>query len=119
MKKDVFASLKERGITPIQLKEAIYEILVAIDPTESLSYLLTVDDVAERLCLHPDTVRRYCREGKIRAFRLGTKWRIRPMDYVDFIEAKMPTPDERIMRILRGRREVREGAARHKECAWE
>lgn len=36
MKKDVFASLKERGITPIQLKEAIYEILVAIDPTERL-----------------------------------------------------------------------------------
>jgi len=116
MKKDVFASLKERGITPIQLKEAIYEILVAIDPTESLSYLLTVDDVAERLCLHPDTVRRYCREGKIRAFKLdgGREWRIKPRDYVDFLEAKMPTPDERLINILRKRQEARERVAQRR-----
>ncbi len=100
MSEDVFAPLNEKGTTPIQLKEAVYEVLLVVDPTERLSYLLTVNDIAERLCLHPDTVRRYCREGKIRAFRLGTKWRIRPMDYVDFIETKMPMPDERIMRVV-------------------
>lgn len=119
MSEDVFAPLKERGITPMQLKEAVYEVLMAVDPTERLSYLLTVDDVAERLCLHPDTVRRYCREGKIRAFKLdgGREWRIKPMDYVDSLEAKMPTPDERIMRVVRKRQEVRE--AERKECARE
>jgi len=115
MSEDVFAPLNEKGITPIQLKEAVYEVLMAVDPTERLSHLLTVNDVAERLCLHPDTVRRYCREGKIRAFRLGTKWRIRPMDYVDFIEAKIPTPDERIIKMLRERQEA--GEAEGKEYA--
>ena len=37
----------------------------------------TVDDVAEALKLHPYTVRRLCREGKIPCFKVGGQWRLR------------------------------------------
>ena len=33
--------------------------------------LLTVDEVARRLKLHPETVRRWIRPGKLRAISLG------------------------------------------------
>jgi len=33
--------------------------------------LLTVDEVAERLKLHPETIRRWIRSRKLRAIRLG------------------------------------------------
>ena len=35
----------------------------------------TVDEVAEALKLHPYTVRRLCREGKIPCFKFGGQWR--------------------------------------------
>ncbi|MBU4348576.1 helix-turn-helix domain-containing protein [Patescibacteria group bacterium] len=36
----------------------------------------TVDEVAEALKLHPYTVRRLCREGKIPCFKFGGQWRL-------------------------------------------
>ena len=39
--------------------------------------LLTVEDVAERLHLHIDSVRRMMREGRLPAVKLGRKWWIR------------------------------------------
>lgn len=35
----------------------------------------TVEEIAEALKLHPYTVRRLCREGKIPAFKAGGQWR--------------------------------------------
>jgi len=35
----------------------------------------TVDEVAKALKLHPYTVRRLCREGKIPCFKFGGQWR--------------------------------------------
>jgi len=35
----------------------------------------TVEEVAEALKLHPYTVRRLCREGKIPCFKFGGQWR--------------------------------------------
>lgn len=35
----------------------------------------TVEEVAEALKLHPYTIRRLCREGKIPAFKFGGQWR--------------------------------------------
>lgn len=35
----------------------------------------TVDEVASALKLHPYTVRRLCREGKIPSFKAGGQWR--------------------------------------------
>jgi len=37
--------------------------------------IMTTKDVADYLNLHPLTVHRYAREGKIPAFKIGTDWR--------------------------------------------
>ncbi len=37
----------------------------------------TSEEIAEYLRLHPYTIRRLCREGKIPAFRVGGQWRFR------------------------------------------
>ena len=39
--------------------------------------ILTVDEVAEYLNLHPLTVRRLARDGEIPAFKTGRQWRIK------------------------------------------
>jgi excisionase family DNA binding protein len=46
---------------------------------ESEARLLTVEEVVERLRVHPYTVRKWLREGKLKGFRLGgakAGWRI-------------------------------------------
>lgn len=37
--------------------------------------ILTAKEVAEYLDIHPLTVHKYAREGKIPAFKIGTDWR--------------------------------------------
>lgn len=37
--------------------------------------IMTAKDVAEYLHIHPLTVHKYAREGKIPAFKIGTDWR--------------------------------------------
>lgn len=37
--------------------------------------IMTAKEVADYLGLHPLTVHRYAREGKIPAFKIGTDWR--------------------------------------------
>lgn len=39
------------------------------------SDILTAKQVADYLHIHPLTVHRYAREGKIPAFKIGTDWR--------------------------------------------
>ena len=40
----------------------------------------TVEEVAQALKLHPYTIRRLCREGKIPAFKFGGQWRFKKED---------------------------------------
>ena len=42
-----------------------------------LDPIMTVDEVAEYLNLHPLTVRRLARDGEIPAFKVGRQWRIK------------------------------------------
>lgn len=35
----------------------------------------TIDELAKALKLHPYTVRRLCREGKVPGFKFGGQWR--------------------------------------------
>ena len=42
-----------------------------------MSDLLTVNEVAKRLKLHPVTITRYIREGKLSALKFGRVWRIK------------------------------------------
>ncbi len=42
--------------------------------------ILTVDQVAEMLHLHPKTIRGFIREGKLKAKKIGKEWRIQRED---------------------------------------
>ncbi|MGH2496723.1 MAG: helix-turn-helix domain-containing protein [Ktedonobacteraceae bacterium] len=48
--------------------------------------LLTVEDVAQRLQIKPDTVRRWIRTGKLPAIELGGRLRIDPKDLQMFLD---------------------------------
>jgi excisionase family DNA binding protein len=48
------------------------------------SIFLTAEQVAERLSLHPKTVRRFIREGRIKATRIGKAYRILDSDLAEF-----------------------------------
>ena len=51
--------------------------------------LLTIEQVAERLQLHPDTVRRYVREKKIKAIQLSkTNLRIRNSELQRYLKER-------------------------------
>ena len=47
--------------------------------------LLTVDQVAERLQLRPNTIRIYLRDGRLPALKAGRVWRVRESDLLEFI----------------------------------
>lgn len=49
---------------------------------------LTTEDIAELLELNVSTVRRYIREGKLRAIRLGKYYRIRSEDFEEFLKER-------------------------------
>ena len=50
--------------------------------------LLTVEQAAEQLQMHPATVRRFIREGTLAGSRIGARqWRIRASDLDLFINA--------------------------------
>ena len=56
--------------------------------------LLTVFDVADRLQVHPETIRRWIRDGRLTAIDLGADsagWRIDPADLDAFIAARRGT----------------------------
>lgn len=50
--------------------------------------LLTTEDVAGLLQLDIETVRRYIREGKLRAIKIGGQYRIRREDFEEFLEER-------------------------------
>ncbi|MDO8602558.1 MAG: helix-turn-helix domain-containing protein [Candidatus Omnitrophota bacterium] len=39
--------------------------------------VMTVKEIAEYLGVHPMTIYKYVKDGKIPAFKIGTSWRIR------------------------------------------
>lgn len=48
--------------------------------------LLTTEDAAKRLGLHPETVRRFLREGTLRGVKIGRKHRIEESEIADYVE---------------------------------
>ncbi|OPZ22554.1 MAG: Helix-turn-helix domain protein [bacterium ADurb.BinA186] len=46
---------------------------------------LTVTDVAKMLHLHPETVRRFIREGKLKAYKIGKSKLLREEDVKKFV----------------------------------
>ena len=47
--------------------------------------IYTVDQVAGMLNLHPKTIRRFIRDGKINACKIGKEWRITGLDLKNFL----------------------------------
>ena len=55
----------------------------------------TVDQIARILEMHPKTIRRFIREGKLRANKVGKQWRVSGHDLSLFVEGnKIPTKTE-------------------------
>ena len=51
-----------------------------------MSRFLLVDEVAEKLRLHPNTVRGYIKKGILPAARFGKVYRVKEKDVEEFIE---------------------------------
>lgn len=51
--------------------------------------ILTTKEVAEYFNIHPLTVNRYAREGKIPAFKIGTDWRFHRKYLKKWIKQKL------------------------------
>lgn len=66
---------------------------------------LTPNEIAKMLKLHPFTVARLAREGKIPAFKVGGVWRIDRVKFERWIAEQGPTKSERYQR--RSRRHTR------------
>lgn len=47
---------------------------------------LTMKEVADQLGVHPVTINRYCRQGKLTYYQVGTRKRFLPVDIQTFIE---------------------------------
>jgi excisionase family DNA binding protein len=46
----------------------------------------TVEQIAQMLCIHPKTIQRYIREGRLRAAKIGKSWRVSGHDLSLFTE---------------------------------
>ena len=51
---------------------------------EQQARLLTAEEAAEYLGLHPETVRKMAREQRLPRVKVGRFWRFRPMDLDDW-----------------------------------
>jgi excisionase family DNA binding protein len=56
--------------------------------------ILTTKQVAEYLHIHPLTVHRYAREGRIPAFKIGTDWRFHKKYIEKWIKQKVSSNNE-------------------------
>jgi excisionase family DNA binding protein len=69
-----------------------------------LNRLLTTTDVAAYLQVDPNTVYRWCREGKIGAVKIGHEWRIDQKDLAEYLRANRnssPTHSKSLRDIFR------------------
>jgi len=53
--------------------------------TEKLNEWLTVEQIADDLGIHQETIREYIRDGLLKAIQLKRTYRVRKSDYEQFI----------------------------------
>ena len=53
----------------------------------------TVDKIAKMLSMHPKTIQRYIREGKLHATKVGKSWQVQEQDLKAFMECS-DIPDD-------------------------
>lgn len=54
---------------------------------------LSVEQVAQQLGVSEKTVRNYINSGELKAYKLGTKWRIEPQEVERYIKTKSNVQD--------------------------
>ena len=64
-------------------------------------HFLSVAEVAERLRVHPSTVRRHIRVGRLGALRVGRLIRVRPLDLQDFLHRRWPPSPKATARLTK------------------
>lgn len=67
---------------------------------------LTVEEVAEVLGVNGETVRRWAREGRLAAYKIGRRLRFRPQAVDEFLEScrlQVPDPADFIRRARGGK----------------
>jgi excisionase family DNA binding protein len=52
--------------------------------------ILTTREVADLLKLHPKTVNKLARSGRVPAYRIGRQWRFRKSEVLKLLEKEMP-----------------------------
>ncbi|WP_312445330.1 helix-turn-helix domain-containing protein [Lacrimispora sp.] len=68
----------------------------------------SVEQISEMLNIHPKTIQRYIREGKLRAGKIGKSWRVTGHDLSVFMEStKLPTGKENIHSIKKSGYEIK------------
>lgn len=59
------------------------------------SNILTVDEIARDLKVHPNSVRKWIKNGELIAINIGNEYRIRRSDYEDFLRRRQTARDGR------------------------
>lgn len=77
--------------TPELVKKGPIDLLFDDDGREPLPTDMTVDDIAKKLDVHPDTVRRWLRTGRLKGMALGGKagYRVSESDFNAFVDEMM------------------------------
>ena len=57
--------------------------------------MLTAEEVAERVRVHPETIRRMCRAGQIRCWKIGRQWRVDERDLDALSHGAAPRQEEK------------------------
>jgi excisionase family DNA binding protein len=52
--------------------------------------ILTTREVADLLKLHPKTVNKLARSGRVPAYRIGRQWRFRKSEVLKLLEKEIP-----------------------------
>jgi excisionase family DNA binding protein len=65
---------------------------------DELREVMTVDQAAQYLGVSPDTLYKYLSEGKVPAFKLGNRWRLKKTTLDRWMERQSQTRDGRTAR---------------------
>lgn len=82
------AAKKSEAPSPDELRSARSKKGWAKKSLADAAGCLTVVEVAEKSGVHRETVKRWIAEGKLKAFKLGGHWRIRPEHVAEYLKAQ-------------------------------
>ena len=79
-------------------KGSLGEAKVGPKLPDELREVMTVDQAAQYLGVSPDTLYKYLSEGRVPAFKLGNRWRLKKTTLDRWMERQSQTRDGRLAR---------------------